>query len=209
MTRLVHHQPTQQRIEAFKSFEHHVLTVIQPGFLYRFAKPGTNNMSASIVTTPEAVIVYGDIGECIWPHHRLPWLAGSLDSPEYCMEKVSSEINKVAFDRDLVTEYLADTIKDLEEEQAEEEKGSKTYKRLSNRLEAAKELQESPFNSAHEAYDALYESDLDIDDPPSLERISDRMYIIMDMLKHAVPKIMEKLDAALAAPENTQQPSTT
>ncbi len=87
---------------ALKAFKDHELTVLEDYDIktlkgeYVWAKPNTGIYSVHIIFRNSTIIMYGDIGTWVLrqPGIDLPWLRGSVDSPNYLFEKLTREHNR-------------------------------------------------------------------------------------------------------------------
>lgn len=96
----------------------HVVTQIhadgQPGRLWRCARPQSSVYSFTVCAPPGWLIVYGDMGECMWSRHRdmLPFIRGSAGSLGYFSQKVSRNCEIREKVPALAEEWLADAPKE-------------------------------------------------------------------------------------------------
>lgn len=65
----------------------------EPGRIWRCKKDGTNVMAFTICAPPGWLIMYGDMGECMWSRLKdmLEFVRSSIDSLGYFSEKVSRD----------------------------------------------------------------------------------------------------------------------
>jgi len=88
---------------------------------YFWAKPGTSMYHAHIIFRPGTIIVYGDVQpNLIFRQYDLdlPWLRGSIGSPEYLFQKCGVQER---YDSELTKEYAIDCLLNWLDERADEE----------------------------------------------------------------------------------------
>lgn len=111
---------------AAKAFAGHVLT--QEGAHWRCGRPGSSHYAFRVYAPPGAVIVWGDLGECVLRHaggDSLGWLAdtagpGRVDYPDYCLGKIEAlDGPKREFYAGNARAYIKERLRDTVDEAGE------------------------------------------------------------------------------------------
>jgi len=78
--------------------------------LWRCGKPQSSTCMCYVCSAPNCLMVYGDMGECMWQRHydMIPFIRGSVHSTSYFAEKVPREINIQDEYPELVEEWFAE-----------------------------------------------------------------------------------------------------
>lgn len=83
--------------------------------LWRCGRPQSSTYMTYICSSPNCLMMYGDMGECMWQRHydMIPFIRGSVESLDYFSEKVPTDLrDSIKTDhRELIEEWFA-TVKD-------------------------------------------------------------------------------------------------
>lgn len=180
----------QVRESVAKNLANHTIQQLhkdgEPGRLWRCANNGSSVYAFTVCAPPGWLIVYGDMGECLWKRHRdmLAFIRGSIESLDYFSEKASRDC-KILDDRH---ELIAEWFESVEDDWREA--GREWGAEQAESLESIREGYES--GEGPEAFrTALYESDLynDCEDMPDISYYTYHYLWKIEALKWFIAKI--------------------
>jgi hypothetical protein len=110
----------EQEQRAAESFARHVVTEEAPG-RWLCARPGTGICHFRVVDLPNAVLVYGDIGDLLLVRGGVAWARGSVYSLDYLLGKSPHRREVKEFYPELAKEAIVDWLEQetITPEQAE------------------------------------------------------------------------------------------
>lgn len=125
-----------------------------PGRIWKCSNNGSSIYAFTICAPPGWLIMYGDMGECMWSRTRdmLPFIRGSIGSLNYFSEKASRNCTIVETRTELAEEWLNDAEQDWLDSHGEPMDEQQLAK-----LQAIREAFES-YNEVHDLQRAIYES---------------------------------------------------
>lgn len=159
--------------------------------LWRCGKPESSVYMFCVCSAPNCLIVYGDMGECMWQRHydMIPFVRGSAESLSYFSEKVPADLH------DSILEYKSELAMEWFEGIREEwiecggEWGDEHEIALQDCQDAFDDDRDSFRNLENAIADSIFYSDCD--DMPNLRWYTHHYLWIVEGLKWFV----EKLDA--------------
>jgi hypothetical protein len=129
-----------------------------PGRIWKCSRNGSSVYAFTVCAPPGWLIVYGDMGECMWSRHRdmLAFIRGSIGSLDYFSEKASKDCKIREPYTELAEEWLA------EQESGEEWEGYHGEPMSDEDKEKLQEIREAyeRYNSIENLIQAAYESGL-------------------------------------------------
>lgn len=172
-------QSTREQAEVLAGpcFRNHVVKPEGDG-RWLFHEPGTFMHHFRVITGPRMVMIYGDIGEVVFipsDVNALGWLRCVLRggpgkiSYGYVAEKVPSHIKIAEFSKELLKEYIADLKTEMAEAERDDE--ADRVRAIDDAIEAVEDAE-----STESFYGALYASDMEVDDPPTIEALTSQFH---------------------------------
>ena len=154
--------------------------------LWRCGKPQSSVYSFYICSSLHCLMVYGDMGECMWQRHpdMIPFIRGSAKSLDYFSEKVPRNIEIKQEYNELVQEWFAEV------KQEYIDRGSEWDDECQQALDDIKERY-GWYEDINHFRTALYESCLynDFEDMPSLRYYTYHYLWIVEGLKWFITEL--------------------
>lgn len=156
--------------------------------LWRCGKPQSSTYMFYVCSAPNCLMVYGDMGECMWQRHydMIPFVRGSVHSLDYFSEKVPADLRDgiMTDHKELIDEWLAG----VKEEQIE--LGYEWTKEQDRALEEIRGSY-SHYESPDDFRRAVYESDLyrDCDSMPAVSWYTYHYLWKIEALKWFIQKL--------------------
>ena len=116
----------QKRFEKFEIHERSRNGVYRSWFCN---EPGHWDCSFTITTIPGYLFVTGDLGDLVVArvYDMLPWCRRSVHSTGYFFEKISLEIKKTEFSRELVEEWIKERIDEIKSRTEDDDDDIEAY----------------------------------------------------------------------------------
>lgn len=186
-----------------RDFANHIIKREQgpPFSSWLCKKPDTNNYWFRVIAGHNLIVFTGDIGDLIvepYCSDALAWMHGALRSPSYFAEKIVRNMEITQFDEKLVKRAL-----EYEREQLMAYDEDDKPDNWDEMLESLEDLEERDFSNEHEFYEAFYNSELYVDEMPSVTGLSDMFYVGLCALRWFCLRNPEDMDVG----ETTASPS--
>jgi len=125
-----------------------------PGRLWKCSNNGSSVYAFTVCAPPGWLIMYGDVGECMWSRHRdmLPFIRGSIGSLDYFSEKASKDCKIYEVRQEIAEEWL-----DEQESEWESYHGEPMTEEQKEKLDDIREsyrLYEDPDDLRRAAYES-------------------------------------------------------
>jgi hypothetical protein len=126
----------------------------EPGRIWKCSNKGSSVYAFTVCAPPGWLIVYGDMGECMWSRHRdmLPFIRSSIGSLDYFSEKASKDCLIREERTELAQEWL-----DQAEQDWQDSHGSPMNDQQQEQLQEIREAFES-YGEIADLQRAIYEA---------------------------------------------------